>query len=64
MPIVTIGLFPSIPFNSILLTREFWITIAVITIIPLAFMRVNFFLLKEKKKLNKTFNIYHFIYLI
>ncbi|KAG4108606.1 hypothetical protein H8356DRAFT_1616915 [Neocallimastix lanati (nom. inval.)] len=39
MPIVTIGLFPSIPFNSILLTREFWITIAVITIIPLAFMR-------------------------
>ncbi|ORX49749.1 hypothetical protein BCR36DRAFT_412717 [Piromyces finnis] len=39
MPIVTIGLFPSVPMNSVLLTREFWITVSVLLIIPLAFMR-------------------------
>jgi len=41
MPIVTIGLFPGVPMDSTLLTREFWITVSVLLIIPLAFMRVN-----------------------
>jgi len=39
MPIVTLGLFPSVPLDSMLLTREFWITVSVVLIIPLAFMR-------------------------
>jgi len=39
MPIVTIGLFPGVPMDSTLLTREFWITVSVLLIIPLAFMR-------------------------
>jgi len=39
MPIVTLGLFPNVPFDSMLLTREFWITVAILLIIPLAFMR-------------------------
>jgi len=39
MPIVTIGLFPNVPLDSMFLTREFWITIGVMAIIPLAFMR-------------------------
>ncbi|ORX82679.1 hypothetical protein BCR32DRAFT_267463 [Anaeromyces robustus] len=39
MPMVTLGLFPNTPINSVLLTREFWITVAILVVIPLAFMR-------------------------
>ncbi|KAG4097128.1 hypothetical protein H8356DRAFT_993941 [Neocallimastix lanati (nom. inval.)] len=39
MPVVTLGLFPNISLNSIFLSRELWITIGVLIIIPLAFMR-------------------------
>jgi len=42
MPVVTLGLFPNISLNSIFLSRELWITIGVLIIIPLAFMRVSF----------------------
>ena len=41
MPYVTLGLFPETSLDSVYLTRELWITIAMICIIPLAFMRVN-----------------------
>lgn len=39
MPYVTLGLFPETSLDSVYLTRELWITIAMICIIPLAFMR-------------------------